>query len=606
MIEDLGRRHLPVIDAREVLSRIENGSPVIYDHVAIAGDLDLRKIDLPRIHFERPAGEEQTASTVACSIQIRNCELLGNVNLDHALFREGLDLCGSVFFQEARFKGVSFSGGAKFESCRFHRYATFKDAYFSGCARFQGAAFSAIANFGGAVFSCPAHFGQCSFSELCTNFGEAKMLEDADFTDARFSGTANFRLASFCRSASFWKTAFLGEAIFQGGRFSGYASFQSAEIAGEADFRGALFDDELNFEFARLFGSSIFLGACLKGEVNFFRAEMGEVNFTDAVFLGDMRLVQGRAGRALFAGCQFQKDSSFAQSIFQDDASFQRAIFQGDAFFSGSRFLGSAGFRQAVFSRAAVFSAAFFSGEADCRGARFCSEADFASSEFQSAARFDSARFQGSLDLSRAKINILRLLDGSVSGKIDLHNTEFLRLEARWPALAGHLACDGAAYLSLVKNFRNLEWFEDADDCYYHYRRAGQSAKGFLVRGDGRTGINWSKLSDALAWISCGYGVRPGHTVFLSGILIILFALFYWIGGGIVVEPLNGSGASIGSQGGLGFLDHLYFSTMVFTAKTLVKWYPVGIYRYIATIESVLGWLLLALFLVSLGRTMIR
>jgi len=84
MIEDLGRRHLPVIDAREVLSRIENGSPVIYDHVAIAGDLDLRKIDLPRIHFERPAGEEQTASTVACSIQIRNCELLGNVNLDHA------------------------------------------------------------------------------------------------------------------------------------------------------------------------------------------------------------------------------------------------------------------------------------------------------------------------------------------------------------------------------------------------------------------------------------------------------------------------------------------------------------------------------------------
>jgi len=59
MIEDLGRRHLPVIDAREVLSRIENGSPVIYDHVAIAGDLDLRKIDLPRIHFERPAARSR-------------------------------------------------------------------------------------------------------------------------------------------------------------------------------------------------------------------------------------------------------------------------------------------------------------------------------------------------------------------------------------------------------------------------------------------------------------------------------------------------------------------------------------------------------------------
>jgi hypothetical protein len=37
-----------------------------------------------------------------------------------------------------------------------------------------------------------------------------------------------------------------------------------------------------------------------------------------------------------------------------------------------------------------------------------------------------------------------------------------------------------------------------------------------------------------------------------------------------------------------------------------VKWYPVGACRYMATIESILGWLLLALFLVTLGRTMIR
>jgi hypothetical protein len=73
-----------------------------------------------------------------------------------------------------------------------------------------------------------------------------------------------------------------------------------------------------------------------------------------------------------------------------------------------------------------------------------------------------------------------------------------------------------------------------------------------------------------------------------------------------VVEPLNGSNPSIGPQESLNFLDNMYFSAMVFTAKTQVKWYPVGVYRYLATVESVLGWLLLALFLVSLGRTMIR
>ena len=92
----------------------------------------------------------------------------------------------------------------------------------------------------------------------------------------------------------------------------------------------------------------------------------------------------------------------------------------------------------------------------------------------------------------------------------------------------------------------------------------------------------------------------------MSGMIVVVFALLYWTGGGIVVEPLNGSAPSISSQGDLGFLDNLYFSAMVFTAKTQVKWYPAGIYRYVATVESVLGWLLLALFLVSLGRTMIR
>jgi hypothetical protein len=41
---------------------------------------------------------------------------------------------------------------------------------------------------------------------------------------------------------------------------------------------------------------------------------------------------------------------------------------------------------------------------------------------------------------------------------------------------------------------------------------------------------------------------------------------------------------------------------MIFTTKTQVKWYPAGVYRYLAVVESVLGWLLMALFLATLGR----
>ncbi len=555
--------HLPVIEARELLTRIENGDPLIYDHVAIVGDIDITRLDLPLIHCERPAKETQTAVVVASKIQIRNSEFQGNVNFAHALLREALDLCGCTFLQEARFKGASFSGGAGFESCSFKRYATFRDANFFGSARFQGTHFSAIANFGNAVFDCPAHFGSARFSKLCTNFGEASFLDEADFTQAKFAGTANFRQTSFGRSVSFWKTIFLADANFQGAKFMGYASFQSAALSGNADFRGANFNEELNMEFASFQGNAIFLGSYLAKEANFFRAEFLDVNFT---------------------GSHFQGKASFQGSCFQEDAIFEQAVFAGDVQFSDVSFL----------------------EEADFRSVQFCKEAFFRGTEFTGTANFSGSNFQKNLDLANAKIQVMRLFDAVFAGQIDLHNANFARLEVRWPTLCQHLAYDGAAYLSLAKNFRNQEWFEDADDCYYHYRRMSQSGKTLVFREKMLIKINWSKLLDAVAWISCGYGVRPRNTVFLSCFLIILFALLFWMGDGIVVEPLNGAGSSIAPQESLNFLDNIYFSAMVFTAKTQVKWFPVGVFRYLATVEAVLGWLLLALFLVTLGRTMIR
>jgi hypothetical protein len=601
-----GEPHLPVIEARELLTRIENGDPLIYDHVAIVGDIDITSLDLPIIHYERLAKETQTAAVVASKIQIRNCEFLGNVNFAHALLSNALDLCGCTFLQEARFKGASFSGGAGFESCSFKRYATFRDASFRGLARFQGAHFSAIANFGNAVFDCLANFGSVRFSELCTNFGEASFQDDADFTQAEFAGTVNFRLTSFGRSASFWKTIFLADANFQGAKFMGYASFQSAALSDNADFRGAHFSEELNMEFASFQGNAVFLGSYMAKEANFFRAKLLDVNFRDAILCGDVQFSEAKLGRCIFTGSHFQGMASFQRSCFQEDAFFHGAFFQGHVFFGQSNFQSKAVFEQAVFAGEAQFSEVSFLEEADFRSVKFCNEAFFRGTQFTGAADFSGSNFQMNLDLANAKILVMRLVDAVFAGQIDLHNANFARLEVAWPTICHHLTYDGAAYLSLAKNFRNLEWFEDADDCYYHYRRMSQSGKTLIFREKMLIKINWSKLLDAVAWISCGYGVRPRYTVFLSCFLIVIFALLYWMGDGIVVEPLNGSGTSIAPQETLNFLDNVYFSTMVFTAKTQVKWFPVGVFRYLSTVESVLGWLLLALFLVTLGRTMIR
>ncbi len=54
---------LPVIEASEILERIEHGEPVIYEHVAIAGDIDLSRLDLPFIHNER-SGDMSTLAHV--------------------------------------------------------------------------------------------------------------------------------------------------------------------------------------------------------------------------------------------------------------------------------------------------------------------------------------------------------------------------------------------------------------------------------------------------------------------------------------------------------------------------------------------------------------
>ncbi|MFZ2375720.1 MAG: hypothetical protein WAV83_00725 [Methanothrix sp.] len=45
---------LPAVEACEILERIERGEPVIYDHVAIEGDIDLSRLELPFITMRDP------------------------------------------------------------------------------------------------------------------------------------------------------------------------------------------------------------------------------------------------------------------------------------------------------------------------------------------------------------------------------------------------------------------------------------------------------------------------------------------------------------------------------------------------------------------------
>jgi len=132
-----------------------------------------------------------------------------------------------------------------------------------------------------------------------------------------------------------------------------------------------------------------------------------------------------------------------------------------------------------------------------------------------------------------------------------------------------------------------MEQFEDA---YYQYRQLSKKNKKWSL----------SKL-DVVAGLSCGYGVKPERPLIWGFILIMVFALVYKQENGIKRLKLKENDDSRVS-----FWDAFYFSVTTFTTVGYGDWYPEDRYRKFVMIEWVLGWLLLALFLVTLANVMIR
>ncbi|MCW3129924.1 MAG: potassium channel family protein [Methanophagales archaeon] len=160
-----------------------------------------------------------------------------------------------------------------------------------------------------------------------------------------------------------------------------------------------------------------------------------------------------------------------------------------------------------------------------------------------------------------------------------------------WSSLENALVFDGPTYIKLIKNFREMEQFEDADDAYYQYRRLTQTNKKWSL----------SKLGDIFMWVSCGYGVKPHYTIICGVVIILIFSFIYWFGEGIRrLKEIDGDDNRVS------FWDALYFSMVTFTTVGYGDWYPVDRYRKFVMIEGLVGWLTLALFLVTLANVMIR
>ena len=128
--------------------------------------------------------------------------------------------------------------------------------------------------------------------------------------------------------------------------------------------------------------------------------------------------------------------------------------------------------------------------------------------------------------ISTLLLDKAELADGS---RIILNDTDISRFRARLDDIEDHVAWKPGAYLALE-----------------NYRRLG-----------------WSKIIDILAWLSCGYGVRPGYAVAWSLLTILCFSLVFWKGDGIRRSswPLSGPAEEESLQDQATLRNALFFST---------------------------------------------
>jgi len=350
-------------------------------------------------------------------------------------------------------------------------------------------------------------------------------------------------------------------------QIEGNVNFTEAVFNEAVDFRGSLFLRRTNFGESRFKANADFGNSKYNGEVSFNKSQFEEdVSFNRTSFLQ----------KASFSKSLFSKDVYFRKSVFNRDLNFNRSHFAGDANFRGSQFCANASYRKSQFNRDANFSQSEFNG----------SIADFESAQFLGDAFFDDASFKESLSLSRTKYEKLYIRWKSVTKA--KYQWKFLENCRRISSLAYAKDHGETAYLLLIDNFKKLGFFEDADNCYYSYRKERRRDLPIPY-----------KPADWILMVFYGYGIKPIRPLIWAIIFFLAFGLLYATQGEVV-----------GFTKAPSLISSLNVSYTLLLAGTKLIDDPshasTGLLYLIFTFEKLLGSLFFALFLISIGRTIVR
>jgi hypothetical protein len=212
--------------------------------------------------------------------------------------------------------------------------------------------------------------------------------------------------------------------------------------------------------------------------------------------------------------------------------------------------------------------------------------ADFTSAMFDKEASFDDTQFNGTTIFNNSRFKDDALFENTIFRDVlYLTRAKYDKFYIRWASIneQGKLGYDDTAYLLLIKNFKNIGFFEDAYDCYYQYRIAHLQK----VWGPYR-------IFDVAALGLYGYGVKPLYPLIWAIILILLFWPIY-LALNLDMTP--------GEAFKFSFIVLLSGAGPFLSISSDLS--KAGKYKKLAFAEKILGSILFALFLIALSKTII-
>lgn len=584
------------INVSDISAHIEKGDDIYLDRCIIYGDLNLSKIKLetmsnPRYNKYLDSGYNgEWLKIIGISRELKIVE--GNIKIQNSVFNDTVDFSNVFFENTISLKGTTLKGSSNFNGATFKSSANFNGTIFKGFANFCATTFKKSVSFNGTIFKGSA------------NFRETVFKDSANFNGATFTNLNSIKWITFNNSE-------LSSKIFLKYFTNTRASILSGSIP-SADFQHAIFESNVSFENVGFESEIHFQDSVFKGPTNFKGATFGNSTplmwniFNNYAYLIHANLYVYPTD---FMGATFGNYTSFEKAIFENCVLFYDTKFEGYADFSKATFKGYTSFNGATFG---TFSGANYLIDYTLIN---CS-ANFMDVTFKDYTSFNSATFE----------NSVFFLGTTFEDYADFSRVSFKEIATDYHTPSYIYVSDGETLQKFNNYFKDRGRYEDADTVYYNYRKICQAQKKWS---------DTSKWIDVLESITCGYGVRPFVSFLFAILNILLFSVIYanpihfhinrskripisfsrnvlferssnkiipfklfLKNPGIIKECNQNQKTSV--------LDLFYYSIGVFTFISQGSWYPRENFRKWVTLEGILGWATLGIFMATLTAVMIR